>query len=115
LQKIIFTMNWSSLSNNAIIEEVGKRLKKYRFQRKFTQKELADQAGISVFSVTQIERGKAVTLPVFLSVLRVLRLLDNFELLIPEIGISPIELLKLKGKTPKRIKKSKKETEEWKR
>jgi len=101
-------MNWNSLSNSAIIEEVGKRLKDYRIRRKLTQQELADQAGISSFSVAQIERGKAVTMSVFLSVVRVLRLLDNFELLIPEIGISPIELLKLKGKTPKRIKKSKK-------
>ena len=102
-------MDWNSLSNNAITEEVGKRLKDYRIRRKLTQQELAEQAGISVFSVAQIERGKAVTMNVFLSVLRVLRLLDNFELFIPEVGISPIELLKLKGKTPKRIKKSKTE------
>jgi len=53
-------MHWNSLSNSAIIEKVGKRLKEYRFQRKLTQQELADQAGISVFSVTQIEKGKAV-------------------------------------------------------
>ena len=102
-------MDWNSLSNSAIIEEVGKRLKDYRIRRKLTQQELAEQAGVSVFSVAQIERGKAVTMSVFLAVLRVLRLLDNFELFIPEIGISPIELLKLKGKTPKRIKKSKTE------
>ena len=101
-------MNWTSLSNSAIIEEVGKRLKDYRLRRKLTQQEVADHAGISIFSVAQIERGKAVTMSVFLSVLRTLRLLENFELFIPEIGISPIELLKLKGKTPKRIKKSKK-------
>jgi len=110
LQKKYCDMNWNNLSNSAIIEEVGKRLKEYRFQRKLTQQELADQAGISLFSVTQIEKGKAVTLTLFLSVLRVLRLLDNFELLIPEIGISPIELLKLRGKTPKRVKKSKKQS-----
>ena len=104
-------MNWNSLSNSAIIEEVGKRLKEYRFQRQLTQQELAEQAGVNVFSIKQIEKGKAVTLTVFLSVLRVLRLLDNLELFIPEIGISPIELLKLKGKTPKRIKKTKKLSE----
>jgi transcriptional regulator with XRE-family HTH domain len=100
-------MNWNSLSNSAIMEEVGKRLKDYRIRRKLTQQELAEQAGISVFSVAQIERGKVVTMTVFLSVLRILKLVENFELFIPEIGISPIELLKLKGKTPKRIKKSK--------
>jgi len=101
-------MKWNSLSNSAIIEEIGKRLKEYRFQRKLTQQEVADQAGISLFSIYQIENGKAITLNVFLSILRVLQLLDNLELFIPEIGISPILLLKLKGKTLKRIKKSKK-------
>ena len=104
-------MNWNSLSNSSIIEEVGKRLKDYRIRCKLTQQELANKAGISVFSVAQIERGKTVTLTIFLSVLRVLRLLDHLELFIPEIGISPIELLKLKGKTPKRIKKSKNQPE----
>ena len=104
-------MNWNSLSNSAILNEVGKRLKDYRIRCKLTQQELAEKSGVSIFSVTQIERGKAVTLTVFLSVLRVLRLLDNFEIFIPEIGISPIELLKLRGKTPKRIKKSKKQSE----
>jgi transcriptional regulator with XRE-family HTH domain len=104
-------MNWNSLSNSAIIEEVGKRLKEYRFQRQLTQQELAEPAGINMISIKQNEKGKAVTLTVFLSVLRVLRLLDNLELFIPEIGISPIELLKLKGKTPKRIKKTKKLSE----
>ena len=99
-------MNWNSLSNSAIVEETGRRLKESRIRKKLTQQEVAEQAGISIFSVVQVERGKAVTLNVFLSILRVLRLLDNFELLIPEIGISPIELLKLKGKMPKRIKKS---------
>ena len=106
--KIIF-MNWSSLSNSAIIEEVGRRLKESRLRKKLTQQEVAEQAGISIFSVAQVERGKAVTLNVFLSIVRVLRLLDNLELLIPEVGISPMALLKLKGKTPKRIKKSKSE------
>ena len=100
-------MNWNNLSNSTIIEEVGKRLKSYRIRRKLTQKELAKQAGVSLFSVAQIERGKVATMNVFLSVLRVLRLLDNFELFIPEVGISPLELLKLKGKTPKRVKKPK--------
>jgi hypothetical protein len=45
-----------------------------------------------------------VSLGIFLSVLRALRLLDNLEMLLPEISVSPIEMLQLKGKTPKRIR-----------
>ena len=100
-------MDWNSLNNAMITVEIGKRLKTYRLIKRLSQQELANHAGVSLFSVAKIERGKPVTLSVLLPVMRVLRLLDNFELLIPEIGISPIEMLKLKGKTPKRIKHKK--------
>ena len=100
-------MNWNSLSDTVIVQEIGKRLKEYRLKKRFTQQELALQAGISVFSVAQIERGKAVSINILLPVLRTLRLLDNLELLLPEIGLSPVELLNLKGKMPKRIRAKK--------
>jgi transcriptional regulator with XRE-family HTH domain len=100
-------MDWTGLSNTAIVEEVGRRLKMYRLKKKFTQQQLADRAGISLFSVAQIERGKAVSFGILLSVLRVLRLLDNLEMLLPEIGVSPIEMLQLKNKTPQRIRPKK--------
>jgi transcriptional regulator with XRE-family HTH domain len=100
-------MDWNGLSNSAIVKEVGKRLKTYRLKKRFTQQQLAARAGVSIFSVAQIEKGKPVSFSILLSVLRVLRLLDNLEMLLPEIGISPIELLKLQGKTPQRIRPKK--------
>jgi len=100
-------MNWNSLSDLAIVQEIGKRLKEYRIKKRLTQQELAEQASVSVFSVAQIERGKAVSMTTLLPILRVLRLLDNLELLLPDIGISPVQLLKLKGKNPKRVRRKK--------
>ena len=100
-------MDWNGLSNMAIVQEIGKRLKEYRLKKRYTQQELAEQAGISVFSVAQIERGNAVSISILLPVLRVLRLLDNLELLLPEMGPSPVELLRLKGKMPRRIRPKK--------
>lgn len=97
-------MDWHGLSNTGIIEELGKRLKAYRMQKKFTQQQLAERAGISLFTVAQIERGKSVSSNMLISVLRALRLLDNLEMFLPEIGISPIEILKLNGNKPKRIR-----------
>ena len=97
-------MVWNDLSNAAILAETGKRLKEYRLRSRLTQQQLAEQAGISIFTVAQIEKGKSVSFDLLLTVLRVLRLLDNMELLLPASGISPIELLKLKGKTPKRVR-----------
>jgi transcriptional regulator with XRE-family HTH domain len=100
-------MDWNSLSNMAIVSEIGKRLKEYRLKRKLSQRELADRAGISLFTIAQIERGKPVSISMLLSVMRVLRLVDNLELLLPEIGPSPIEMMKLKGKMPQRIRTKK--------
>jgi transcriptional regulator with XRE-family HTH domain len=100
-------MDWNSLSNTALLQEIGKRLRYYRINSRLTQAELAEQAGVSVFTIVKIERGKAVSIGMLLPVLRVLRLLDNLELLLPETGISPVELLKLKGNKPKRIRKNK--------
>jgi hypothetical protein len=42
-----------------------------------------------------------------IAAMRGLRLLDNLELLLPELEISPVELMKLAGKQPKRIRHKK--------
>jgi transcriptional regulator with XRE-family HTH domain len=97
-------MDWNSLSNSEIIIELGSRLKNYRLKKRFTQQELADRAGLSLFTIAQIEKGKPVSFSTLVATLRVLRLLENFELLVLEIEISPIERMKLQGKMPKRIR-----------
>ena len=102
-------MDWTGLSNSVIVKEIGKRLKEYRLKKRLSQQELAHQAGISLFTVSKMESGKPVSVNMLLRVMRVLRLLDNFEFLLPEIGPSPVEMLKLKGKTPKRIRTKKTE------
>lgn len=98
-------MKWNSLSNVAIIQEIGKRVKEIRLDKNLTQQELAKMSGISLFTVAQIERGKPVSLAMLIPVLRELRLIDNLELLLPQREISPVELLKAKGKVPKRAKR----------
>lgn len=101
-------MDWNSLSNAAITEELGKRVRATRMRKRLTQRELALKAGISLFSVAQIERGHPVSMSIFIPVLRVLRLLENLETLLPEMGPSPVEILKQKGKTPMRVRPKKK-------
>ena len=98
-------MEWSSMSDAAIIGELGRRIKELRLRKRYTQQEIAYRAGISLFSIAKVESGEPVSISIFISVLRALRLLDNLEALLPEIGVSPVEMLKLKGKTPQRIRK----------
>lgn len=94
------------MSDPAVMAEMGKRLKEYRLRKNFTQSELALKTGISVLSVQNLEKGRSVSLSTFISVLRMLKILGNVETLIPELPVSPVELLKLKGKTRMRAKKS---------
>lgn len=96
-------MDWNSMSNSAILAESGKRIKDQRLRKELTQQDLADRAGVSVFTVGQIEKGKPVSTGTLVAILRVLRLLNNLEMLLPELTISPVEMLKLKGEAPKRI------------
>jgi len=100
-------MDWNSLSNTSVIQEVGKRLKDYRLAKKLTQLQLAQKAGISLFTVAQIEKGNPVSVSMVIAVMRVLRLLDNLELLLPEQEISPLEILKLKGEQRQRVRHKK--------
>lgn len=92
-------MDWYYLSDNAVLQEIGKRIQAYRKKRKLTQKDLAGRTGLSVFTVSQMEQGKAVSLSSFIPVLRELRLLNNLDALIPEIPESPISLLNKQGKS----------------
>ena len=98
-------MDWNSMSDPAILAEIGKRLKEYRLRKNRTQRDVATHAGISVQSLQRLEQEGSVSLSTFISILRMLRLLDNVEALVPELPLSPVELLKLQGKTRKRAAK----------
>ncbi|HHV85540.1 MAG TPA: helix-turn-helix domain-containing protein [Petrimonas sp.] len=94
-------MDWYYMSDNAILQEIGQRLRSYRRKRKLTQKVLAERTGLSLFTIAQIEQGKAVSLSSLLPVLRELRLLNNLDAFIPNIPESPINLLNKQRKNKK--------------
>ena len=100
-------MEWNSQSNSEILQEIGERIKKLRISKKLTQQQVADKAGVSLFTMAKIEKGFSVSLSMMVAVLRVLRLLDNLELLFPDTQISPVTLLKQKKKVEKRVRSKK--------
>ena len=92
-------MDWFYMTDKAAMEEMGQRLRSYRKKRKLSQKQLAERTGLSIFTIAQIEQGKAVSLSSLLPVLRELRLLNNLDALIPNIPESPISLLRKQRKS----------------
>ncbi len=97
------------MSDPAILAKLGSRIKELRIRQNLQQGEMASRAGVSLFTISKIEKGEPVNMTMFLKVLRTLNLLENLDQLVPEPPISPLLLRKLKGKTKIRVRKNKKE------
>lgn len=100
-------------NNIFILQELGKRIKDTRIAISLTQKELAAKAGISEKTMERMEQGENVKIENLLNVFRVLGILQNLEILIPEQ-----EFLTIKEADNKRKRASKKgvkkESSAWK-
>jgi transcriptional regulator with XRE-family HTH domain len=92
-----------SFSDGAVLEELGRRLEAIRLGRNQTQAQLARQAGVSKRTIERLESGAvAVQLSGFVRVCRALDLLDRLDAFVPEPLVSPIALLKLRGRNRRR-------------
>ena len=89
-------------SDEATLEELGRRVARYRLNRNLTQAALAHEAGVSQRTVHRIEHGHSTQVTNLIRIFRALRLLDNLQALIPEPAISPIQQVKLHGKERQR-------------
>lgn len=93
----------SSFSDGAVLEQLGRRLEAIRLGRNQTQAQLASQAGVSKRTIERLESGAvAVQLSGFVRVCRALDLLDRLDAFVPEPRVSPIALLKLRGRNRRR-------------
>jgi transcriptional regulator with XRE-family HTH domain len=73
-----------------ILRELGRRLARIRKQQRFTQEELAKQAGLGVATLRRIETGQDSQFSSWIKLLRVLNMLSAIELLLPENYNSPL-------------------------
>ena len=68
------------------------------------QQQVAERAGLSRSTVTQVENGKGMKLESVVAVLRVLNkleILNNFE---TQALVNPLLIAKMEGRNPKRIR-----------
>ena len=71
-------------SEQAILKELGDRIKNQRIASNITQTELAKKCGISTSTQIRIENGEDTKFSNILRILSALDLLENLNLLIPE-------------------------------
>lgn len=71
--------NWLFLTEQEILEEIGKRLKRIRLQHNLTQKEMSEEVGLSVSTISLIEQGKSTTVESLIRILVRLNRIKDFE------------------------------------
>ena len=110
-------MDFYTLSDKAIAEELGSRIKALRLRKNITQKELADATTLSLNAIKSVESGGG-KLSTIIAILRELNALEQLNNFVPAISISPIQLAKMKGKvrqraSGERVKDDSKDEVEW--
>jgi transcriptional regulator with XRE-family HTH domain len=86
-----------TLSDDAVLAELGARLRRQRLELNRTQAALAHEAGVSKSTVERLEAGESVQLSSLVRVLRALGLSERLELAVPAPLPSPITLLERDG------------------
>ena len=76
--------------------EFGRQIRALRLRKNIVQQQLAEQAGVALNAVKNLETGKGATVSTLVKVLRVLNREDWLTTLAPEVSISPLQMLKRK-------------------
>ena len=96
-----------TLGDEALLGEIGERLRRVRIDATLTQASLARQAGVGRSTVERLESGQSTQLANFIRILRVLGLLEPVIEALPEPGVTPMDLLELRSRKRKRARRRK--------
>ena len=97
------------LTDEAILEHVGDRVRQLRLRRDITQDQLAKDSGVGKSTIERFEKGHSIQLNSFIRILRSVGKLDELIGLIPDQTASPMEMLMREQPTKYRASKVKKE------
>jgi len=94
-------MDFYTLSDKGIAQELGQRVRALRLRKNITQKALSEATTLSLNTIKSLESGNG-KLSTLIAVLRELSALEHLDSFIPETSISPIQLAKMQGKVRER-------------
>ena len=92
----------ASLTDDAVLAELGARIAARRIDLQLAQAAVAEQAGIAKRTLERMEAGHTSQLATLVRVLRVLDAAAGLDSLVPESGPRPMDLLRQKGKARQR-------------
>jgi len=90
------------MSDKAILREIGLRLRRKRLEMNLTQQKLADVAGVNRTTISEMERGNPFGVLTLIGALRALDSLEAIDAFMPDPGISPLQLARMRGKQRQR-------------
>ncbi len=96
-----------TMTDEMILEIIGRRIAENRLTCNFSQNDVAVQAGVSKSTVVRLEDGQSIQLVNLIRILRALGLLTNLEMLVPQVPVNPLDLLKLQGQKRQRASRKK--------
>ena len=95
-----YNTNWFSLSDQAILRELGLFVKETRLKLNYTQNDLAEKAGVHRVTISEFEHGlRSISLITFIELLRALDLLDAFQ---TRAVVSPLQMVRLEAQKRQR-------------
>lgn len=95
-------MSIQTLSDDAVLAELGRRLRNERLNMNLARAELAQRIGISPDTVRNAEIGRNVSMLTFVRIARGLGVLDQLGAVLPDTGPSPVQLARRKGRVRQR-------------
>ncbi|MFT7381783.1 MAG: transcriptional regulator with XRE-family HTH domain [Roseivirga sp.] len=96
--------NWFAMTDKAILNKIGSFLKQLRLAQNKTQSQIATDAGLNRWTVSQAEKGESITLASLIQLLRALDALYALGQFNFEDEISPLAYAKLKKDERKRAR-----------
>ena len=93
-------------TNSELMIEIGRRLRDYRLQQNLAVADVAERAGINRNTVLNAEAGRNPRLETVLRLLRVYGRVESLDAFLPKPTLSPLQVVKNKGKVRRRARKS---------
>lgn len=97
-----YLIDFSTATSDQIEKALCQRLEQIRLSRNVTQVSLADEAGVSVRTIRNLEKGEGVSFDTALRVMIALGVQQALESLLPDPAIRPVERVEARAAERKR-------------
>ncbi len=99
-----YNIQFSTATSEQIESALCARLSRIRLSRNITQRQLAEEAGVSLRTIGRMENGEGVSLDTFIRVLIALRIQHSLEILLPDPVVRPVERVSERGSERRRAR-----------